>query len=167
MSTAGAIALKLVLTPVLVGAASLAGRRWGSSVGGWSLLVMPGRATRATTAVEFPAWDLPARMVAATAFVIVLTSIAPMLGMRLAGLIAPFPLYGAVLAGFAHRVQGAGQVVAVLRGLLLGLFAFACLFLALAVLLPAGVAIAFSVAISVAFAVQGGSLLAGRRLGLA
>ncbi len=29
------LALKLVLTPVLVGAASLAGRRWGSEIGGW------------------------------------------------------------------------------------------------------------------------------------
>ena len=27
--------LKLVLTPVLIGAASLAGRRWGQAVGGW------------------------------------------------------------------------------------------------------------------------------------
>ena len=35
MSPAGALALKLVLTPILVGAASLAGRRWGSAVGGW------------------------------------------------------------------------------------------------------------------------------------
>ena len=35
MSPAGALALKLVLTPILVGAASLAGRRWGAAVGGW------------------------------------------------------------------------------------------------------------------------------------
>ena len=27
--------LKLVLTPALIGAASLAGRRWGAAVGGW------------------------------------------------------------------------------------------------------------------------------------
>jgi hypothetical protein len=31
----GSLALKLVLTPVLIGAASLAGRRWGSVVSGW------------------------------------------------------------------------------------------------------------------------------------
>lgn len=29
------LALKLVLTPALIGAATLAGRRWGQSVGGW------------------------------------------------------------------------------------------------------------------------------------
>jgi hypothetical protein len=32
LNPAGALALKLVLTPVLVGAASLAGRRWGSAI---------------------------------------------------------------------------------------------------------------------------------------
>src|SRR3989454_11639034 len=35
LSLDGALALKLVLTPLLVGAASLAGRRWGSAGGGW------------------------------------------------------------------------------------------------------------------------------------
>jgi hypothetical protein len=29
------LALKLVVTPVLVGVASLAGRKWGSEIGGW------------------------------------------------------------------------------------------------------------------------------------
>ena len=29
------LALKLVLTPALIGAATLVGRRWGQSVGGW------------------------------------------------------------------------------------------------------------------------------------
>src|SRR5207247_8747661 len=40
LNPTGALALKLVLTPVLVGAASLAGPRWGSAVGGW-LIGMP------------------------------------------------------------------------------------------------------------------------------
>ena len=40
MTPAGALALKLILTPLLVGGASLAGRRWGSGVGGW-LIGMP------------------------------------------------------------------------------------------------------------------------------
>jgi hypothetical protein len=31
----GILLLKLTLTPVLIGAASLASRRWGSEVGGW------------------------------------------------------------------------------------------------------------------------------------
>ena len=259
MNPAGALALKLVLTPVLVGAASLAGRRWGSAVGGWlvgipftsapialflaldpgprfaaeaatgimagvasqatfclayswaaqragwapsllvatigfaaatavlnlfvapaqslfvvmilvlvvSLFLMPGEATPPTGQIDFPRWDLPARMVVATAFVVGLTAAAPVLGARLAGLLAPFPLYGSVLAGFAHRIQGAEQAVAVLRGLLLGLFAFASFFLTLALMLPTGIGVAFVWATLVGLIVQGASLLAGRRLGLA
>jgi hypothetical protein len=29
------LALKLILTPILIGGASLAGRRWGPAIGGW------------------------------------------------------------------------------------------------------------------------------------
>jgi hypothetical protein len=29
------IALKLILTPILIGSASLAGRKWGAALGGW------------------------------------------------------------------------------------------------------------------------------------
>lgn len=272
MNPAGALALKLVLTPVLVGAASLAGRRWGSAVGGWligipftsgpivfflaldpgqdfaaraaagvmagaisqaafcvayawaaqrwgwavsliaaaigfglvtllltatqlpvqgffvviilvivvSLFLMPQHSSRpsgdlpmngeelaAVEPIRFPVWDLPARMLVATVFVVVLTAIAPLLGARLAGLLAPFPLYGSVLAAFAHRLQGAGPAVGVVRGLLLGLFAFSSFFLVLALLLTRGVALAFACAIVVALVVHGASLVIGRRVGLA
>ena len=34
------LALKLILTPVLIGTASLAGRRWGPAVSGW-LVALP------------------------------------------------------------------------------------------------------------------------------
>src|SRR5579864_6606619 len=34
------VLLKLVLTPTLIGAASLAGRRWGAFIGGW-LIALP------------------------------------------------------------------------------------------------------------------------------
>ena len=268
MNPAGALALKLVLTPVLVGAASLAGRRWGLAVGGWlvgipftsapvafflaldpgprfaaeaalgmmaaaisqaafclvyswtaqragwawaahragwticlgaasgafavatlvlrplrpsaaasfalvvvilvvALFFMPGRTEPASEQTALPRWDIPARMLVATAFVLALTTAAPALGARLAGLIAPFPLYATVLTVFAHRLQGREAATGVLRGLLLGLFAFASFFLALALLLEVSVALAFAVAIAVALVVQTASLLAGRRLGLA
>lgn len=259
MNAGGALALKIVLTPVLVGAASLAGRRWGAAVGGWligipftsgpiafflaldpgphfaaaaavgtmagaasqaafclgyawtaqrsgwpvcvlaatlafaattailnalllppqgyfvfvvltlvvALFLMPGAEPQPQREIPFPAWDLPARMVVATVFVIGLVALAPALGAHLAGLVAPFPLYATVIAAFAHRVQGAGSAVGVVRGLLLGLFAFASFFLILALLLPDGIALAFAVAIAGALVVQGASLLVGRRLGLA
>ena len=259
MNPAGALVLKLVLTPVLVGAASLAGRRWGPGVSGWLIGIpftsgpiafflalspggrfaqdaaagiMAGAASQAVfclayawtaqragwmgslfgatvafaastfilSAVSLPVlssfvliivvivvvlflmpsppalngarpeytrWDIPARMAVATAFVLALTSAAPLLGARLAGLIAPFPLYASVLAVFAHRALGAGAATGVVRGLLLGLFAFAAFFLAVATLLPRGIGLAFVVAIVVALAVQATSLVAGRRFGLA
>lgn len=266
MSAAGALALKLVLTPVLIGVASLAGRRWGSAVGGWligipftsgpiafflaldpgppfaaaaaagimagtasqasfclayswiaqrqgwvaalgtatlafagatvvlnavampapavfvvmivvlvvAVFLVPGRTARRerldarpAETVDFPCWDIRARIVVATVFVVALTGVAPLLGPRLAGLLAPFPLYGTVLAAFAHRLQGTESAVGVLRGLLLGLFAFASFFLVLAVLLPSGIAFAFGSAIAVGLIVQGAALVAGRCLGLA
>jgi hypothetical protein len=106
-------------------------------------------------------------MVVATTFVVVLTTAAPLLGPRVAGLIAPFPLYGAVLAAFAYREQGPAASGAVVRGLLLGLFAFACFFLALSTLLERDILLAFAVAIIAGGIVQSAALVVGRRFGLA
>ena len=63
-----------------------------------------------------PAWDIPARMLIATTFVFVLTSAADRLGPQLSGVIAPFPIYGIVLATFAHLQQGAPAARQLLRG---------------------------------------------------
>jgi hypothetical protein len=107
-----------------------------------------------------PAWDLPARMVIATVFVLVLTGIAPAVGPHLAGLLAPFPLYGSILVIFAHQQQGRTAADGVLRGLLVGQFAFASFFFVLALLLPRiGIAPAFAAAIAVTLAVEGTALV--------
>lgn len=107
-----------------------------------------------------PAWDLPARMVVATVFVLVLTGIAPAVGPHLAGLLAPFPLYASILVIFAHQHQGRTAADGVLRGLLVGQFAFASFFFVLAALLPRiGIAPAFAAAIAVTLAVEGISLV--------
>lgn len=253
------LVLKLVLTPALIGTASLAGRRWGPAVSGWFVglpltsapiafflalsdgttfastvalgtmagtvsqaafcitygrLASPGRFgwpgallggclafALATAALErvtlsltlsflvviaallaalrlmpvaggragaasspLPRWDLPARMVVATGFVLLLTGVAPTLGPRPTGLLAPFPLYAATLTVFAHHLQGPGPAANVLRGLLLGLFGFAGFFLVLALLLErAGIGPAFAVATAVAVGLQAVSLWALRR----
>ena len=259
MNPAGVLALKLVVTPVLIGAASLAGRRWGSALSGWligipftsapivfflaldpgpafaaraaeaimagaisqaafclafawtarrgewppalavataayavatvalifvllsvagafvlviivlvvALFFMPATSARQDRRTQFPTCDLPARMLVATAFVVLLTAAAPLLGPRLAGLLAPFPLYGAVLAVFAYRMEGPDASIALLRGLLLGLFAFASFFAVLSTLLERDLGLAFAVAIVAAAIVQGATLVAGRRFGLA
>jgi hypothetical protein len=246
------LTLKLVLTPLLIGLSSLAGRRWGPSVSGW-LVGLPftsgpiayflaldhGPAFAAAAAagtlaggisqaafslaytrvafradwpiallagclgfaaatlalgylvlplwIVFPSvlvalvvalvlvpggvgfalivrrrygrWDIPVRMLVATVVVLVLTGFAPSLGPRLTGLLAPFPLYAAILGVFAHHLSGPGAAAGVLHGLLVGLFSFAAFFLILAATIDrAGIALAFIAAVMVALVVQAGSL---------
>ena len=254
-----ALALKLIVTPALIGAASLAGRRWGDAVAGW-LIALPlvsgptilfielahGRRFAAGTAVgslggaaaevgfclgyvllarRGPAaavaaaslgfaavaiavrlaplspslpvpllpllavvlaalagglavvgavrWEraeallpsrleLPLRMAAGTAVVVALTEASSFLGPRVAGLLVTYPLLTAILAVSAHRLEGPRTALDVLRGLLLGLFAFAAFFFAAAALLPRLGLGALAVAVAAAVAVQALSLRAAR-----
>jgi hypothetical protein len=104
-------------------------------------------------------WDLPARAVVATAFLLTLTAIATTLGARLSGLLAVYPLYSAVLAVFAHRSDGREGSQRVLRGLLVGLFSFVAFFTVLAVALPRlATGTAFAAALVAALVVQAASL---------
>jgi hypothetical protein len=99
-----------------------------------------------------------------TTIVLLLTGLATTLGPSLTGLLATYPLYGAILSGFAHHLEGPGPAVRVLRGLLLGLFAFAGFFFVLALLVErAGIAQAFAAAIAAALVLQAGALWAMRR----
>jgi hypothetical protein len=108
---------------------------------------------------EAPRWDLPARMVVATVFVLLLTAIAPLLGPYLSGLLSPFPLFGAILTVFTHRSQGSIAATRMLRGLLFGLFAPAGFFLALAILIERlGIGLSFAAATATALAFQGVTL---------
>ena len=243
-------ALKLILAPVIIGSASLAGRKWGPAVSGWiigmpltsgpvvffialshdaafaanaslgvisgglslvayaltyawlatrfrwpvaitgSLLVFAG-STALLQNFTFPLipifvsvcaaillglrlmpndnaevgevqpgrWDIPARILIGTSFILLLTGIAPFIGSHLTGLLTTIPLYASILTVFAHRRQGPAAAAHVLRGLLYGLFAFAGFFLALNLLIErAGIAVAFLAAIAVALVVQGTSL---------
>jgi len=252
------LVLKLIVTPVLIGGASLAGRRWGPGVSGWLVglpftsgpiafflaldhglafaaaaavgtltgtisqaafalsyawlslryrwpLAMVGSCAAfaaATAALEYLAlplplifllvlavlaatlrllprvthasvvgtparWDIPVRMVVATAFVLALTGVAPVLGSRLSGLLTPFPLYATILAVFAHRLQGPAAATSVLRGLLFGLFAFTTFFLVLAALIEGvGLGAAFAASMSAALVIQAAALgLLRRKMG--
>jgi hypothetical protein len=246
------LALKLILTPALIGSASLAGRRWGEGFSGW-LVGLPftsgpvifflaldhGAGFAAATAagalagasaeaafalaygalclrrgwpvglaggtvafgaatvalqrvtlpltglfagvvgilaltiwitprrsappasVPAPRWDLPARMVVATVLVLVLTAVAPRLGPRLSGLLTTYPVYAGILTVFAHHLRGPAGALAVLRGLMYGLFAFAAFFFVLAASIErAGVGPGFAAAIATALLLQGASLWA-------
>ena len=249
--------LKLILTPALIGAASLAGRKWGDAISGWLvalplttgpivfllalthgtsfaaetaagilaggfslaafvlvygrlarrlpwlptlafatlafglitllqenfrlplvplwagvvaafLLVMQllprGLASNATNETLPGIWDIPLRMILATAFVLLITGAAPALGPHLAGLLSPFPLFTATLAAFAQHLHGPAAAIKVLRGLLMGLFSYASFMLTLSLLLePAGIAPAFAAAIAVTVTFQAGALWLLRR----
>lgn len=251
------LVLKLLLTPLLIGAASLAGRRWGPAISGWlvglpltsgpviffialnrgqafasaaALGILTGTISQAlfclcygwlairhgwrltllasscsfllaTAALQYlvlplaplcltivlalgvtlqlmpsaqqasaaiaappPRWDIPARMALATAFVIVITSSASLLGPHLTGLLAPFPLYASILAAFTQRNQGPLAAAQVLRGLLLALFAFAGFFTVLALLIVRmGIGAAFGGAIAAALMIHAGALWVLRR----
>jgi len=111
-----------------------------------------------------PRWDIPARMAVGTALVLGLTALAPLLGPRLSGLLATYPVFAAVLAVFSQRARGAAAAIQVLRGLLTGLFAFTAFFAALALSLPRlGIAAGFATATLAALVVQTGSLQVLRR----
>jgi len=249
------LVLKLVVTPVLIFAASLAGRRWGETVSGWfiglpltsgpvcfflaleqgpgfagstargslagaaaeagfgvayvmvaqragwpaallagtlgyvgaaalfpsnlplwllgaivylalaaGLALMPRLQAGSAAIPAAPRWDIPARMVVATALVFGLTELAPLFGARLSGLLATYPLFGAVLAAFAHRLNGAAAAERVLRGLVIGLFGFTGFFLLLAAAMERlGLAASFTAATFLALLIQGGSLALMRR----
>jgi hypothetical protein len=104
---------------------------------------------------DAPWWDIPARMIVATAFVVGLTATAPALGPQLSGLLATLPIYASILAAFNHSLLGPGQAVRFTRGLAAGLFGFLAFFAALVPLL--GVAplwLSFSAATLAALAVQ-------------
>ncbi|HEY1729012.1 MAG TPA: hypothetical protein VGG22_11610 [Candidatus Baltobacteraceae bacterium] len=92
------------------------------------LLLMP-RVHAARTREERPSlWDLPARMFVATALVIGLTELSGIIGPRWTGLLSPFPVYGTILAIFAHRESGGAAAVDVMRGLETGMISFAVFF---------------------------------------
>jgi len=124
-----------------------------------ALLVMPRGSARRAAAAPRPRWDLPARMALATALVLALTALAPRLGPRVTGLLSTFPVYASILAVFAHVLEGRAAGLAVLRGLLVGLFAFTGFFVVIAATIArAGVALAFAGALVLALGVQAASL---------
>ena len=134
--TVGPVALYLALVVVLV----------------VSIRLVPVSLTR--YGVHLPWWDLPARMVLATALVLTITSSAVALGPRLAGLLATIPLYASILAGFGHRLAAAEAAIDVWRGLLFGLFGFGAFYLTLALLIePLGLP-AFGIAIAAVLVTQ-------------
>jgi hypothetical protein len=243
------VAIKLPLTPLIMGSATLASRRWGDAVGGWlvglpvisgpvsvylliergadfaavaaagsvsgvisqatfcigyalgarqnlaaALLcatiayVAAGAATiasapplavlitlsavtlffarkflpaadKAAARIAAPHWDLPARIIVATALVLAVTAFAGWLGPRVSGLSASYPVIGGGIAAFARLARGPKAGVAALRGMASALYGFIAFFAVIGYGLAAlGPLAAYALAVAVALFAQGVTL---------
>ncbi len=99
--------------------------------------------------------DLPARMVAGAGMVVVVTTLGPVFGATISGMLATIPTVAAVLAIFTHAQEGSDRTIGVMRGMTHGLLGFAA-FLAVvgAALVPLGVVRAFALALGAVVIVQ-------------
>ena len=112
------------------------------------------RVDRAVTAVVTPG-EIALRMAAGVALMLVLTTVAHVLGPRLAGLLTVFPIATTVLAAFSHRAEGAPFAIDLLRGLALGLYSLTAFFVTLALTLErVGIAVGFGAAAAAALGAQ-------------
>jgi len=110
-------------------------------------------------------------VIVGTSLVVGLTTLAPALGARLSGLAATYPVYVTTLTVFAHREGGPGAALALLRGLVLGLYGWLGFFTIALIAMPAiGVVPAAACAVVGALGIQavtlrllGGSITAGVR----
>ncbi len=75
-----------------------------------------------------PAWDLPARVLVSTLFMMTVTLLAAPIGPTMTGMASTFPVMLSVMAPFTHRVEGQAAVVSMLRGCIEGLVTFALFF---------------------------------------
>ncbi|UJR84629.1 Hypothetical protein I5071_67080 [Sandaracinus amylolyticus] len=87
-------------------------------------------------------WDLPVRIVATMTLVLLITTLASVIGPERSGLFTPFPIATAVLAVFAHRDAGGASASVLLRALVRGLVSFVAFFVVVGATLDAVGAIA-------------------------
>ena len=96
----------------------------------------------------------------------VLTDLAQALGPRLAGVLAPFPVFAGIMAAFTHRLHENTPAVQLLRGVLVGSFAYAVFFLVIATLVQRlGIALTFFTACVASMTLQSFLVLWASRLG--
>jgi hypothetical protein len=113
-------------------------------------------ATPVPPAASPPTWDLPLRMISAAALVFALTSAADRLGSSMSGILTPFPVATAILAGFTHAQRGSAACVEFMRAYTPSLCGFAVFCATLALTLPRlSIAMAFVVALATQLTLQG------------
>jgi hypothetical protein len=90
------------------------------------------------TNIRYPRWDLPARMIAATGMVLLITFAANLLGPNLSGLLSPIPVLALPLCIFAHIQQGSNGALAVARGNLQAAYGVTAFYAVVALMIPTG-----------------------------
>jgi hypothetical protein len=99
--------------------------------------------------------DLPARMIAGAGMVLFVTTVGPLFGATISGMLTTIPTVAAVMALFTHVQEGPDRTIGVMRGMTHGLLGFASFLTVLAAtLVPLGIPLAFASAGSVVVAVQ-------------
>jgi hypothetical protein len=102
-----------------------------------------------------PANDVFWRMAAGVLLVLLVTHFSSALGPRLSGSFAMFPVMASVLVVFSHRHSGSAFAVHLLRGMVLGYYAFSIFCIVLSLALPAtSIALAFLISLGCAVLVQ-------------
>ena len=98
-----------------------------------------------------PNWEVPARVLTATASLLLITSAANRLGPRISGLLTSFPAITTVFAVFTQKFYGPHSTIRLLRGVVFGMFTLAAFFLVIALTIQrmGGVA-AYASAIAIA-----------------
>lgn len=109
----------------------------------------------AAKAPSKPPNDMLLRMGLGALLVLLVTHFAASLGPDLSGVFAMFPVMGTVLVLFTHRSAGAAATIQLLRGMVLGFYAFGTFCAVLAWTLSAtGIGLAFLCALAAAAVIQ-------------
>ncbi|MCJ2127201.1 hypothetical protein [Methylobacterium sp. J-077] len=112
-----------------------------------------------------PRWDMPARLAAATALVLLVSTLAPYLGAGLSGLLAPIPIISWPLIAFARFQDGVRASLDVVRGSAQGAFGVLAFYVCIHLLLGrTDMIIAYAVSIALSGACVLPWLFVGRRI---
>ena len=158
------------LPPVIIGFIAYCLAAWGLSFLSFSLEVLTvlvlfflwiavklaGPPITGPSQVASPSWDIPLRMVTATAMVLFITGWAGCLGPKWSGILATFPVFTCIMGVFAQKQNGAVAAHGLMRGIIIGcLGAFSFYFVVGFAIERAGVAVAYLLAAVTSVAVNG------------
>ncbi len=156
-----------VASPIAIGAWALASLVLNGLPSSLPLSLTIAIATLLAAPQLFPATDAPPRpsrfgnrelllrMMAGAALTLAVSALATAIGPARSGLLAVFPVIGAVLTVFSQRLSGPAFVIVLLRAMVRGLYSFVAFCLLLSVLLPeSGIATGFVAATAGAGLVQ-------------